>query len=1335
MICNPSKTDIRTALENKKAFHPVKNNQTAEESLAFLDSDEQNFVKDSGKYILEGLNVPLRSTVTTDLNKDNTFDSELSGPSAKIGNFVHSNIEKAGREILGEIQGLSTATAISRIKAMTSAMFTPDLSSGKKLDEKSKNNIFDLARNQILFAYEEQHIINNRSGHTAVPQIRFEAKVIDPVKSVGGTIDFLAVLSDNTFIIRDYKTKMTTPKDYDSTLNLKSDKDLIYYKSLDKYKLQIAEYARILREYYGFAGTHSNRLIPIRVFSVYNNGTKDYAPLVSRVAGPGQDKAIDDIVPFTEKTGFESLDKFLANMDKQIDTLEARKGKDVKTKQDVQDRIDRLKDLKKEILIKKSVNNTLDHVKYLSSRLEDMESLSDEDLLEILGEFRMLESLSSATYDFKKYLVKEGQDVDEMESKIGQTLLVIQNRIEDLKFEINNKRMVRLVEEETGIKMTNDTGDFIPFAPEGAFANWFYQLSAWQSPIFKTLRSKLDKANYEARQAVDEITEEVKTKENAVRAKLKSLGKDWSYFVKIMINPKTDNFYTKGSPEFYERMKTIKPEEIPTYYEVQEWYDWRDRMKKEEAKLVAELTVDGNLDAGTLLDRMGTWERNNNLSLNKQGKPLYEQAWVNAKKNNRLKLKDSMVEESKEYMAIRTVPEFLAYYQMFEKYNEQFRKMLGVEYSNLPNNFLANIRKEAGERIEEWGLIKGTQSSVSDFISDFSIREDERSDDNSYLKRDSIPKFFLNPFRDGDGKLLPGEKSYQFGRSLLLFAKMAHNYDQMNKIEAEVLLLRETLIEKGEELIPKSGGIATNFLGNNKTLALSSSDIPQVFDSFIKLYVYGQSINPIIGDKSGASEKALLQMKKYFTLKTLGLNFISAAGGFIAAKVQANLTGRSGIFYTSADYNNAIVAAGKNRKNFLALSGYFDPMGHRYGNIRLEESTLGEFQIADKSQRGWINQYVSTRTLMQPYALGDQFIDEAILYSLAANYYVENGNLKKMKLPGDKEKYKDKTILALFSYDGKDAKLNLPEDQIRDIYIAFRRVAQVVQGKIKGSIPSEDMAQWQTSIVGQMLFSFKSWLPNVLSERLSSVSVDSRVDTLYMGRYTALAQYIGTRHTNKTGEVLALGAFLKKIVLPKLAGLALRVLSFHTIGGYFKGYKMTDDATRQLLYQKFLAENPQYEGKTSFEEYLMVQEAQARNAIVELRMLLALSLLLILAMKIESDDGEEAYKQNIVTRKLASIMLKVSQELSFFWNPLEFANLVKNPIPMVSLVGDAYKTITNTLDELFDIAIGEERLIGGQTNDKKNIGAYSVPWLPGAGGMSKLVELFDDSVQYSNTNR
>ena len=79
-------------------------------------------------------------------------------------------------------------------------------------------------------------------------------------------------------------------------------------------------------------------------------------------------------------------------------------------------------------------------------------------------------------------------------------------------------------------------------------------------------------------------------------------------------------------------------------------------------------------------------------------------------------------------------------------------------------------------------------------------------------------------------------------------------------------------------------------------------------------------------------------------------------------------------------------------------------------------------------------------------------------------------------------------------------------------------------------------------------------------------------------------------------------------------------------------------------------------------------------------------------------------------------MFKVQQELSFVYNPIEFSNMIKNPMPVIGLVNDGVKIITNTFDELLlDPIFGEERLLfGGTVNDKTPFGSQSIKVLPGA---------------------
>lgn len=1331
MNCSPTQSDIITAIQNKKAFHTIKQGMLRDESVTYLEFDNNNFIKDDSLYKVEGTNVGLNTTVTTRLNKNEKFDSPRAKGSAEIGNFIHDALQEYGNFVLGQIQGKNVKQTLSLLPFLKQPNLT---NSSKVLDQRSRDNLFETVINQFKFAYESQNLINQRQNLDGIPIIKLENLVIDPVDSIGGTIDFLAILSDNTFIIREYTSISTHRDQLDVNGNLRSDVTLVHYKKLEKNKLQLQQYSKILINRYGFKGVHSSRIIPLKSYSLFNRKTKTFDNNITYVAGPGQDNLIEEIIPFTEKTGFNSLDDFMSEIDRRIEKLS--KNKNIADRERIAKKIGDLQNIKHEITIKKSLNNVLDYLNFIRGQFENIDSLSIDELLNIKHDLDLFKTIIDSTFEFKSYLESSGFDISGLDNQITQITNAANVLSITVKEELFNKKLNHVVAEATGEKIVDEFGNVIPFTPDGYFSQWFYQLSQFNNPIFQTLTAKLDTAHAEKNRKILELQEQVITTERDVLRVLKSKGLSWQDFISIIVNPKTDNLIGKVDGEWFKSIEKMSGGEYAKIFDVVEYFDYTIRQKQFIEK-VKSLYPD---DLASQQREIDSWNEKNNLSLDSNGDAQFPEAWIRARNNGKLVLKEDKIVYSKEFQKIKDVPEYLAYYNLLESKNREFRHLLGVDYKNLPNNFIPNIRKVASERIDEWGAYKGIKSATEDFIKDFSVREDDLTDEGDYLKRDVIPKFFLNPFRDKDGNTIIGEKSYQLGRSLLLFAKMAYNFDEMSKIEGEVSALKEFLVEKGQEIEQGKNGIKVNLLGNIKTI--KTADLASTFDKFVQMYLYGLHVEPVLDDKSGKYEKMLLQMKNYFTLKKLGLNIISATGGFISAKIQSTIVGKTGIYYNEKQYNNALKSMVKDRKKFLALSAYFDPMGNRYNNIRLDEKVLGEAQFKDSSQRGWINQYVNSRLLMKPYSIGDETIDEIVTYSLAQNYYVNSeGILKKAQFDEDYETYKGRFISDLFMYDDNKVDLNLPENQKQKVWTAFRKAVQVVQSGIKGTIPDSDKAVWQGQLAGHLLGNFKSWIPGVMTERFGKIKFDKRVDTVYMGRFTAIMQELGTSKINNKNEALQLGVFIKDILLPKLAQLSLHVASFHTIGGYFKGFKMKDDGTVRLMYEQWLRQNPSNVGKVSYKEFRNVQEKQLKAAIIEMRMILAFTLLAVLAMGDWDDDGEKDYRKYLATRKLVSLILKVKQEISFFVNPTEFINLTKNPIPMVGLLQDAVRTVSNTSDELFDVVlqgdvvVGKDKVVIGEKDnkDRKNLLSYSHSWIPGFGGLAQFLDILSDDTQYNNT--
>ena len=225
-----------------------------------------------------------------------------------------------------------------------------------------------------------------------------------------------------------------------------------------------------------------------------------------------------------------------------------------------------------------------------------------------------------------------------------------------------------------------------------------------------------------------------------------------------------------------------------------------------------------------------------------------------------------------------------------------------------------------------------------------------------------------------------------------------------------------------------------------------------------------------------------------------------------------------------------------------------------------------------------------------------------------------------------------------------------------------------------------------------------------------------------MGRYVAFSTELGEW---KAADLIR-KKFLVDILIPKLWQLVKQI-------GYFS--KLNDVHTKQMLFEQWLEDNQQYKGKIDFKEFNDIQQRQIKALVIELRVLLAFAALIFLLGSDFDEDGIKFYKQNYLTRKLASVIFKTNQELSFVFNPIDFSSMIKNPVPMISILTDGVKTIQNTTSELYDTVSGQDAIIGkgDENKDKSPRGYYLSKMIPGANGFIRLVEGFSDDVQYLNT--
>jgi len=1323
-------SEFNEAIELGKAINETQPGQSAETTVNFLDTTSKNVVKKDGKYgAIGNFTAKIKESVTEKVGRLKPYRgrvNKLLDQQAEVGQYGHAVIEEMTRQLLSEVEGKSTDAAYTHIKNATSfsseGLKKIDQEHGRTMSSPALENVFLGVKENLISIYRQQKAINKLTGKDGNVSIRMEQIVIDPRSGLGGTIDFLAIFSDNTAAIVDYKTKILKSFNKDAHGNITDISKVVTKTDLEKYKLQTGEYGRILRESYGVKSIASVTVLPITLDLKFDSNLQKYATKIDKVKFPGQDPLLEKVLPFSNSTRFKSLDEFIRQLDDKILRLQSRIRTSPAQKDELLERIAELERGKKDILINHNLNTILDYGKRLAKKVTAAElgDLSIADLQELKDELQLLASISESTYEYREFLkgTNKQSELEEIKLKIGEVVTEIKDKIEIVKQILFEDKITKLIELHTGYKILDDFGNYVPFSQEGYFGKWFYQLSQYDNPVFKTLRSILDDINYNVRVKTDKVVDEIIQTENKVYQWLKSTGRSFEELVKIMIDPSKDNFWGKYNPEYFDEIKLANGATLYNYYTPSERYLETYQSRFNAAK---ERFEKSGLEDKDLEKAINKWISENDLSLDDSGKPIHPEAWE-LNRNYWLTMKDNPSEYNEHYQFILSVPELRDYYQMFEKYNKEFRKILDVDYFRLPNNFLPNIRKSMSERISDQGF-NGFLSGTKDFLKDFSVREEDRSLDMTYNSRSQIPIFFMNPFKSKDGELEIGEKSYQFGRSLAIFAKMAYNYEASFAREGEILGLQEFLSTEAEQHLQAKGRNLVDQMGNQISEKLQATDLPDIFKSFVDMYIYKIGVKPIIGDRSGQAEKMLLKAKEYFTLKVLGFNVVAGLGSLASAKINSMVEANKGIIFNKENYKEAMSASWSDRSKFLALNAFFDPMGHRLNNPAIGgEKQLGERQYGDPTMRGFINKYVNSRMLMNTFSIGDEYIEEMITAAMAKHYYVDNlGNLRRIKTDEDLVTYKDRLIWNLFEYSKESgAKLNLTEEQTQKVFTDFRRAVQTGQSRIKGTIPEEDKAHWQSNIIGQLVMHFKSWMPGILFERFGKVKFDDRIDSMYMGKYTALGKEF------QNPDKLVFKEFFTKILLPKLGKLTLDLATF----GMLSKSRLNDVHNKQLAFQKWLDLNPHHKGKVSFEDFNEVQQKQLKSVIQELRVLLVLAGLIVLMGIDWDDDGEKDYNKYLLTRKLASLLFKTQQELSFVYSPVSFASMVKSPVPMIGLVNDAWKTIGNTIDELLDIPFGEERIIGGQDKDNKPILSESIKWMPGFGGVIRFLDLLSNDVQY-----
>jgi hypothetical protein len=1208
-----------------------------------------------------------------------------------------------------------------------------------KLPKKAFQNLKKGVEEIVKQIKETQEKIDPEGDVIIIP----EMVVIDVYKDMGGSIDILALYSDNTASIFDYKT--VVPKAEAKTgygPKAKIIDDFIPAAKEDSFRIQLGLYSEILTRVYGISKIRNNRVIPVHL-ELANYKTKEdqkkfgyYKEKISALnIGEKQNEHLTQMPVGFEITGENGLDNLIKSNIRLIDTLKKKQENSKKLKKGewarLQNRIQALRKANNKLITRRdfvdyyaAINDTMEHFyenrdeeEYLEDGSPNPKFLSDKDLEVLLEEAKVF---SSIIEDIGTYFPDLAENDKEAHKQLEKLIKENTVKIELFKTAVSDAFMNIALQEINEEDIDPYTGRVKVQTDEGAFKKMFGSLSDFKHPIFKTFKRLVDEVFYKTRQKIQDLEEEVSVVQDNVLAWGKANGLSKTQTWKKLINPETGNLHSKLSREFLDKVNTLRENKdydaIKELYEIADEAAWQARYEERLAyKKEALKNKHNNLkelkgtDGETVRSasyfkkkydiELKTWETHNNLL-------EHDEAWVARPWELIVKPAVAAKNESEGYKYIKANKPLLEFYELFVAKNREFRDILGLGHEDIPNTFVANIRKTFLEKLFRKG--GGIQGAYFEFWESLTVREEDEhlgiQDANTGEVKKQIPLLYKNPFKDGDGNINPDEKSYDLGRVLMTFGAMAYNNRYMQEIEGRVHALKHTLAHEEEASEDANSKIMKDTAGQVITKKLgTASSTYQLFDQMSDYFLYriqftekGKNLN-IFGTEIN-STKAILAAKHFLSAKTLGLGIIPGTAAWLHGRLSARLESKKGIAFNEGHSLNAVKYFATDHKKYLALTKMYDVHVEGYS-----------YKKALKMSKDGLVKWVNGRTLFAPFRVGDTNVDNHILISMSQNYgFDKEGNLRRLKnLPEG-----TKSIWESTKYNEKTGELFI-EGLTESNFIAFRNAVKEISVSTKGARSAEDVSQSDFNLTINVLMHFKTWMPGILQERFRRLEYNEYIDAPQYGRYRA--------YFSEYEYVQGMGfmTFLKDVVVPNMGKLALDLTTFGLAPTL--GMNRVNEARAKRQFEKWKLEYPDKAEKVSYEDFLEVKEAQIKALMSEMRTII-LMLSVVAALGADWDgDGEPLYMKFWLLRIFAKIWKRGASEMAFAFSPEEFIRLTKNPLPIATLLVDLQKVTSNTVDEFFDIVTQRD-----DGRDRTPAFYHSSQFIYGFNQFRRVVEIYEE---------
>lgn len=665
--------------------------------------------------------------------------------------------------------------------------------------------------------------------------------------------------------------------------------------------------------------------------------------------------------------------------------------------------------------------------------------------------------------------------------------------------------------------------------------------------------------------------------------------------------------------------------------------------------------------------------------------------------------------------------------------------------TDLATNIVSDINpvtKEIDKQIQ-LQFIEDADSKIADIVRLKKIKYEQETG-----KIAGTPE--LQRFRKEARTELSGEKSWDLAKIMKAYTLTTLAYKHKSFIEPQIKLA-ERVFKAQEEIITNEAGMAktkNDAIATQKGLQNYVSALNFFLDSTYyniggrkiegvtkkKLYTSEETkkkteLEELLEKETDEKKKEFLQAQidalggvrtasgtfdailKFMTFKGLGWN-IGSAFSNIGFGVITNLTEASaGIHYNMEQMRRAYMLTTNSVGRYLSGNTMFSSEDSTAVKIRTLMDKYNLLQTSNKelydtSQKSSFNKLKR----FGPFTLQER--SEYLNY--APVMIATMMNMKAKDADGN-----EVDLWDAYDSDGKLKEGFTTDIDETQMVQKIKRIIEMNHGDYNNAL------QIKATVAGRAVSQFRTWMFEGFANRFEKEKID------YALSYGLDEPYVrkGRYRSYSAGQLVTAGAALGSLFFPGIGTVALAGAGY--LGGKIFGMQESENVLGDTLFTlKQLARKLMFRPTKFQDKFNAVDAANMRRNMTELYILMGLTAFMVLlkGLVLDDDDEEKAGDKAFMAKFLFNQATRLSTDITFYTNPIEFDKLTKTAVPMAKLIDDSY-TIFKDMKAYLNDDEEDDVFSSGTFKDESKLKIHTGEFIPGTAQAIKLYRLGDRVIE------